>query len=468
MIYVTYLLGRIIPAGIGLCTILMLSHLADPTTYGEYAVALAVSMILNLVFFQWNRSSVTRNSAHDPDDVISIVGASIALHFLNILIVIVLIISYGLLFNYSVASILMMTVVCSTSDFVLEIARATGKAKQYAFQYAVRQILFFFLSYFLLKYGVFDFGINLIVLSYLTSFSLSSLPYILIYIKKFGFIFSREYLLLHSRFGLPLVLNFSLSGFINQIDKLIVSAFLGKEAAGIYALAVDITKQTLLTLMEAVNLAAFPRLVKAYEAGDALKSTHKMQENLDVLVGVSLPATIGFIMILPSVSGTLIGQDFAKSFMMVAPLIACASFVRGLRVYYFDQAFHLTRETFKPAINSSVALLALVVLGLIGVRHLEVLGVSLAVLLSAILSCALSFGLGRGALRLPVDFWHLFICCVCTAIMAITVYLVGYNFQPGWTSALLQIITGAVVYVLCCLSLNYAGSRDLVLRRLRS
>lgn len=468
MIYVTYLLGRIIPAGLGLCTILIFSHLADPATYGEYAVALAVSMILNLVFFQWNRSAVTRNAAHDPKDVASVIGAAIALHFLNIFIVTLLILLYGSFSGGSVASILMMTVVCSTSDFVLEVARATGRAKHYAFQYGLRQALFFLISYVLLKYEIFYFHLNVIVFSYLISFSISTAPYMLIYLMKFGLRFSKEHLLLHCRFGLPLVLNFSLSGLINQIDKLIVSAFLGKEAAGIYALAVDITKQTLLTLMEAVNLASFPRLVKAYETGDALKSTQKMQENLDVLIGVSLPATIGFIMLLPSVSGTLIGQEFAKPFMIVAPVIACASFVRGLRVYYFDQAFHLTRETFKPAINSGVALLALVAIGLIGVRYLEILGVAFAVLVSAILSCALSFGAGRGTLRLPVNLRHLAICGVCTAIMAMTVYLVGYSFQPGWASALLQVMTGAAVYGLCCLSLNYAGSRDLVLRRFRS
>lgn len=467
MIYIIYILGRIIPAGLGLCTVLMLSHISSPETYGEYAVSLAFSTILNLIFFQWNRSSVTRHAAYDSDNITNVIGSSIFIHLVNLSLVSIIAFLYSYITGYAATYIVLMAVACSTSDFFLELARATGKAKQYSLNYAVRQIAFMLLSFVFLKFNLNILFGNAIVWAYVISFLVSSLPFAVSYIRSYSVNISRAQLEMHSRFGLPLVLNFSLSSFINQIDKIIVDWFLGKEIAGVYALSVDMTKQLILTLMEAVNLASFPSLVKVYERGDFAKTRLKMQQNLDILLGLSVPATIGFIIVMPEISGSIIGAEFAREFLQISPIIAFASFARGMRVYYFDQAFHLSRETFKPAINSMITLVVLVTGSLFLVTLLGTTGVALAVLISSLLSCLLSFGVGRSSVHLPVSLQRLGVCVFCTFVMAGAVYGARNFIDRTLVGGLIQSIIGIFSYGTCCLALNYAGSRDYIIRRLR-
>lgn len=469
MTYFIYIVGRLFPAGIGLCTVIVLSNIAEPSTYGDYAVFLAFAMILNLVFFQWNRSSVTRHAAHDPVNIGEVIGSSISIHLMNALFVSLAAFFASFVFGVSAFQILIMTLVCSTSDFFLELARATGRAKQYSFNYALRQCLFLILSLIMLNNSNEEylyFG-NAIIASYVLAFFISTFPFAVFFLRLFRANLSIVQLKIHFKFGLPLVLNFSLTGFVNQIDKIIVDNALGREIAGVYSLAVDVTKQVLLTLMEAVNLASFPSLVKVYERCDFTKAREKMQQNLNILLGLSIPATVGFMILIPDVSHLFIGGEFLREFLQIAPIIALASLARGTRVYYFDQAFHLSRETMKPAINTAAALVVFLILSLISVEVYGTTGVASSVLASSVISCVFSFGLGRGAVQMPFSLRSFCICVVCSIFMAAVVHYVSMFVDHTIFSALVMIVSGAVSYFLSCLMFNYGGLRSFIVLKLQ-
>lgn len=445
-----------------------MSNLADPAIYGEYATALALSMILNLSFFQWNRSALTRNAAHEPSDVSQIVGSAIAIHFINTASVSVVILIASYFLGINLAYPLTMTLICATSDFSLEISRATGREKEYALHYTLRQSMFLLISYVLFSFDTLQSTYNTIVISYLLSFLIALVPFFMRQVMKYRINLSKNYFYLHTKFGLPLVVNFTVTGLINQSDKLVVASILGRDVVGVYALVVDLTKQVLLTLMEAVNLASFPKLVKAYESKSEISLIKTMRENFSILIGTSVPATVGYILVLPTVSKLAIGEEFTQAFLLLPAIIAFASLLRGLRVYYFDQAFHLTRETFKPAVNSICTLAIMSILGVVGAIYWNVQGVALAVLLSSMLSCVLSISVGRRTLRMPSGFRTVFSCGLCTAVMALSVKVAGLWLDPSLASVALQIVAGITTYAICCLILNFANSRSILMQRLRS
>ena len=65
----------------------------------------------------------------------------------------------------------------------------------------------------------------------------------------------------------------------------------------------------------------------------------------ELLFGVTLPGTVGLIVLSPHVTAVFLGASFQKEALHLIPLGAVAAFVAGIRTSYFDVAFQLGQRT---------------------------------------------------------------------------------------------------------------------------
>ncbi|MDF2983049.1 MAG: hypothetical protein K0Q69_2821, partial [Devosia sp.] len=77
--HLLYLVGRAVPAAIGLVALVGYSHIFDAATYGEYAVIMGIANILIGSLLVWIRITMTRFAAAGDERAQRMVGVALTL-----------------------------------------------------------------------------------------------------------------------------------------------------------------------------------------------------------------------------------------------------------------------------------------------------------------------------------------------------------------------------------------------------
>src|SRR5690606_29404352 len=108
-------------------------------------------------------------------------------------------------------------------------------------------------------------------------------------------------------YGLPLTGAVALAAVIATTDRYLIAHFLGSDSVGMYSAAYDFTSQSLQMLMMAVNLAAYPLAIRAYESGGIPSALVQMRENGNLLFAIAIPAATGLALLAQPISETILG-----------------------------------------------------------------------------------------------------------------------------------------------------------------
>ena len=263
------------------------------------------------------------------------------------------------------------------------------------------------------------------------------------------------------RFGLPLAVASSVSYLVGTADRMLLGVLVGSTSAGLFAATYDLTMQPVTLLMTVVNLAAYPRVVGAFESQAWLLLRQQAARQFTLLVGFCVPAAAGLIVLRRSISGMILGNEFAAEASSIMPLIAVASLLAGVKAFYFDLAFHLSRRTDLQVLPLVGAALVNIVattwlaprIGPIGAAWGTVAGFATGLVLSVALSVR--------AVRLPVPWPEVIRILVATSAMVVALY--PALWISGRMALLVQIGVGVGVYGTAAWMLNVAGVRRMVL-----
>ena len=96
-----------------------------------------------------------------------------------------------------------------------------------------------------------------------------------------------------------------------------------------------------------IHLAFYPIIVKAYEDKKDQLLTQLLEQNIIVLLLVSIIPGILFSFLVGGITQLLLGSEFSEVAARTIPIITLGAFFLGLKVYFFDLAFLLTHKT-KP------------------------------------------------------------------------------------------------------------------------
>jgi O-antigen/teichoic acid export membrane protein len=396
---INYTLGRVLAALIGFCVLVYYSHAMEPNLYSQYVESLVIVNVLNLFLFQWLRVTMTRfMSATSTTDGINFSS------FFSIYTIIIIFISLSFfIFSFLIDSTFifitaMMLISCSLNDFFLEVLRSKFLSLRYSIQYVVRQLLIACISYLLISYDS-PYPIHI---AYISGNLISMMVNINAWaqdIRLTNCLKKMRQIIVN---GSPLSINYGISALMNNIDKLIVIQLVGKEIGGIYSLIIDLVRQAVMIVMEAVNLAAYPNVVREFTSKGAVSAISKMKIVLKLLVLSGGGTVLMFCIFAGFIGKEVLGSGYAAGALILMPIIALATLLRGMKVYYFDQAFQLTMHNSSLMINATISLFAMIIIYFIFTKYEGMEMAAYANLTTFFTAMLLSLVTGRRFLKLSI------------------------------------------------------------------
>ncbi|MBN8553494.1 MAG: lipopolysaccharide biosynthesis protein [Caulobacterales bacterium] len=261
----------------------------------------------------------------------------------------------------------------------------------------------------------------------------------------------------YARFGYPVAASLILALVLSSTDRLLLAAFLDEASVGAYHAGYSLANRTLDVIFIWLGAASGPALVMALERGGAgaLKSAAREQASTFVLI--ALPAAAGLALVAQPLAQLVIGEQLRATAAAVTPVIAMSALLAGLTTYYFHQAFTLSRRTGRLLLAMAIPAGANLMLNLVLIPRMGVMGAALATAISYGIGAVASWGLGRGAIGLPVPWDALLRCGLATAAMALVVSQVPA--LGGIQELIAKALVGALVYAVAAWILNAADVR---------
>jgi O-antigen/teichoic acid export membrane protein len=259
--------------------------------------------------------------------------------------------------------------------------------------------------------------------------------------------FDRSTLSALARTGLSL----TLLAIASVTDRLMIANLVGAADAGKYVAALDLVRQTLMMPAMSVAAAFFPLAVQIHaRQGDAAVKTH-LAECLELLLGITLPACLGFAVISAHVANIILGADFRELAGETMPIIAAAVVFQILTQQYLHASFLLSGRNSFYLINTASIILANIVLSYVLVSHYGTVGAAWARLGADIAGFLCALVLSRFAFRVPLPPGRLALTVIAGLAMALVVAALDRALHVGDLAACIVLaVAGLVTYAGLC------------------
>jgi O-antigen/teichoic acid export membrane protein len=146
------------------------------------------------------------------------------------------------------------------------------------------------------------------------------------------------------KLGAPLIISAALSFGVSIVDRYLVGGIIGPASVGYYSAPADVLQKTLGFLMMAINIAAYPVLVRAYEDRGQSIARKILEDNFALQLALGLPVAIAFIILAPGLANLLLGAAYRDTATILLPWIGFAALFRLLTNMHLLMVFQLTRR----------------------------------------------------------------------------------------------------------------------------
>lgn len=456
-------MGRIIPAAVNLASTAIFTRLAAPESYSTYVLAYATAQIGSALLFQWLRQGLLRFSSSAPrQDVIGTIGA---LYSGQALLTIALTAVAWAISDMQDPTILLLcgalTLGQAWFDLAQELQRADMQSKRYGILFLARSASGLILGTIALVMTDSGFWLTFGVL---LSFIAPPFPFIWRHLGN-----GRLNTALLSevvRYSWPLMISTSLATAAMVGDRLLVAALLSPEEAGQYGPAVDIARQSIFVFVQGIALAGYPMAIRALESGDRKGAEEQLRKNVELLLLVSAPATLGLIAVSDSVAALLLGSEYQESAKLLLPISAVASFFMCLRTFYFDQAMQLGKKTGAQVVVSAAIIIVFLGSAYLLIPMFGMMGAAAALLLSQASGLVISYSVGRSYFELPFPMGSALKILVASSGMFAVLTAVK-SLLPGSGPAILVplVLTGVTIYGLLIFLFDVLSVKEILLKK---
>ena len=463
-----YLPANIVQGVVGFLAIVVFTRLLSPEDFGRYALAFSVMTLVHVAVFTWLEAAMARFWAAQKT------AAETAAHFaglyrmafvLTALYVPTVALLLWLLpvdpaFRWALAAGLFGAPVRCLAKLAQERYRAAGEVAK-----AAGLDIFIAIGGLIIGVGfALAHAGGAAPLAGLALAPLAALPFILpgeLRQARNGVI-DQTKLRAYAVYGYPIAASLALALVLASTDRFLLAAFLDTAAVGAYHAGYSIANRTLDVLFIWLGAAGTPALVMALERGGRERLAAAAREQADTLILIGLPAAVGVALVAQPMAQFMIGEDLRDAAALITPWIALSALLSGVTVYYFHQAFTLSRKTGLLLLAMAVPAVVNVALNIVLIPRFGVLGAAWATAASFGFGLVASWALGRRVMPLPVPWETLVRCGVASALMAAAV--LPLPAIGGFAELMLDATVGTVVYAAAALTLNAAGVRDLALR----
>ncbi|WP_409252047.1 lipopolysaccharide biosynthesis protein [Bacillus sp. SCS-153A] len=466
-----YFLSKGVPGIINFIAIALYTRILSPDEYGEYALVIAAVTFVNTTLFHWLRLGLLRyNPKYEGEQkamfISSLSAAFVSMSMLTIMLGTGIFLAYppfhsmALLWFLGIALLTMQSIF----DLFTEYLRSELSAKLFGIVTALKVVLSLLFAFILIKF--FGFGGEGIVLGLIIGIFISIIFFIpkymhLVDVKLINKEMMKEVVI----YSLPFIAALSMEAIILNTDRYLIGWLMDKKAVGIYAVSYDLAKQILFLLMMIINLAAYPLVVKALETGGIKECQKQLNENTTMLLMVALPATTGMILLSVPFTDLFLGDEFQGKAASIFSLIALAILIQGFKMYYFDLAFQLGKNTKLQIWPVLAAAVLNIILNIILIPEYGISGSAYATIISYILSVILSALIGKRIFPLTFPFKEVGKVAAATTLMGLLIW--PALSIDGLFGFAVQIITGMAVYAIAVWILNINNIRRLIRQKLK-
>lgn len=460
---VYYLVGRLASAAVGMLALYAFTRVLSPADYGRYSVILAVGGLVSAVGFQWLRQCLVKfatDPSYEREPLLGSIGAIFLAVFTVTVAVAVVVVALGNRGAVITGALVAVTVVlaCAQSWFELglDASRVDLKPVRYGVAGMLRAALC--LAFGLLAEWL-THRLTAVILGVALGYLVASLLTVPRWLSGLARIREAKWAQIRTlaAYGLPLALTLGFTFIVDSADRLMLAAMRGATEAGVYSSAYNLGQYTLGSMLAGLGLAVFPLAVKRYAGEGPDRTGVLLGQNLMLLAGLALPATLGLVVLAPTLTRILLGNFVLGQSAMITAIVAVGVCFAALRSYAYDIVFMLDRKTGLQATILGVAAGLNILLNWMLIPHWGAVGAAGATLLTFLVALCLSIFVGKRFITIRFRTLDL-LKITCGAVIMGAVIL-AWPSRPTWLSLVLHITLGTAVYFSMIFALNPFGVR---------
>jgi len=461
---ILYFLARAASGAIGIAMLAAFARLLTPQQFGIYALSAATATMASTIAFQWLCVAFARfYPAHrdSPKHLLATVSKAFWLATVAVVAVFAAALPFrsSLRMEFSLLVVILgLAIAQGRYNLALQAASARSAPIAYGLISLTRTSLALAVGCMLLFAGMGEYGA---LLGLFAGFTVGAMPVRFLQSRPGddpGV--SKTTMTELLRYGLPLTLTFLATMLLDFADRFLISWLLEVRDVAPYAAAYDLVQQSLGMLLGVLFLAAFPRVVRAFDVEGEVVA-HRILSSLGTLyLAIGVPATIGLALLAPDIAKVIFGNALSQTAEQLIPWLAIALLIGSYKSYYLDLPFQIRRVTkYQGYVVVFMALLN-VVLNIILLPQFGTLGAAWATLAAFLAGAILSWRIGRRLLHLSIFTRDTVRIGLATLTMAIALLLMPDSAIFGWLVA--KVLAGCAVYVAAAAALNVSGSRSVV------
>lgn len=415
---------QIAQALVGFGAIAAFTRLMSPEEFGRYALALSASMAAHTLLFTWAEAAAFRFFAAARaerrlrDHYATLLALVVGLGAAVLIVTAALLMLVGL--SHDVAALSAFTAAAAVFRFLTRITRESDRAALDINRFAALETAYIAIGFaagvaFLL---VADLDAAAPFAGLLTAglvVALIDAPRLMA--RARGGVVSPQRAFSYAAYGAPLALALAVDLVVQTLARFILAHQAGAAEMGAFAAAFGLARPLDLIFMGA-GAALSPLILTAYEDHGVDAARAKARDAFALLAALALPATIGLALVAEPLAALMIGEGLRAQAAAALPWLALAGLFAGFNLYYFSEAFQLTRRTGLRALlmlaPGAVQLAATVALA----PAYGASGAAIAAASGALVGMMLLACIGRGLIALPVAWSTLARIAAATALMA--------------------------------------------------
>jgi len=446
--------------------VLFYTHVIPPDVFGTYTIALAYAIFANIFVFQWLRVGYARIAQGIDTNAAALRKAFILGYGACALTLCAIVYPFARVYVFDgddavAIAATGLALALSWFDLTTEVIRARFEPRTYCAMMVVKALLSTLCGGIV---GILGFGAAAMLLAAAAGSFFASAPGLRLVFAGFWDSRVRDGVAVGIfTYSLPLIPALAMTALAEVSDRFAISLLQGTVAAGLFAAANELPKRTIFFLMQGINVAVFPHVMRAFDTNGAKTADSQMHKGLELTVAVGLPACVGIVIASPLLAKVMFGPEYREAASIVLPFAAVATLINGFRAYYLDQIFQMLK---KPQFIFYIAGLTLPCSWLgyfLLVPNYGLYGASTVLLLASVASLGMSWVV---ALRFyPVRLPWLQLARVVAAVTGMAGVMLLLPAPLDLHGLAMQMAAGMAGYGLCAAALNVLNCRALVRRR---
>ncbi|MDW8320128.1 MAG: oligosaccharide flippase family protein [Armatimonadota bacterium] len=455
-----------IPGIINFLAIPVYTRLLSPAEYGLYILVAAAASFGNIVFFDWIRQSLLRFLPRHLDDTRRFLGNVLLVFLLCALAVATTISAVAHTVLNSVPSSLIwlgIGVMVSQAWFELnlELSRSLLKPAVFGAMLTLRAALSLLVGVLFIR--LLHLSASAPLYGLLVGMMLATMVWLRPHWGSATLHLDKGMTAQMMRFGLPLTFSLLSTFLIGLSDRFLISYYLGVQAAGAYAASYDLVQQTVAYVMSSISMAVYPIVMRSVEKDGDEAVFHHTRQALSLLVAASAPVVAVLCIFASQISRLFLGREFHSTAISLMPWLAVSMLLSGIRAYYYDMAFQISRQTAWHALVLGIAALVNVGLNIWWIPRFGIIAAAYATFLSLLAALICSIVLGRKFTPLPVCWSDIGKVALALAVgCAAGLLLLLYVPQGSIISLIFQVGGCIILYLGMLVALNTANSRAIL------